>query len=167
MGGDRLVPLRPDARSDDPRLGGARVLRADRAPDAAGGRPRRPRRPAAGGLLYLLGAPVTFSVCLVLALIAAFVMLAIRTRVVASKADGTSALSRAMAGLRYLLTQPIVFGAITLDLFAVLVGGVNALLPVFARDILQVGPAGPGGLRPPLPPRAGAPRPRPSPLPTE
>src|SRR5918911_220767 len=88
--------------------------------------------PAAGGLLYLLGAPVTFSVCLVLALIAAFVMLAIRTRVVASKPDGTSALSRAMAGLRYLLTQPIVFGAITLDLFAVLIGGVNALLLIFA-----------------------------------
>src|SRR3954466_14089902 len=103
--------------------------------------------PAAGGLLYLLGAPVTFSVCLVLALVAAFVMLAIRTRVVASKADGTSALSRAMAGLRYLLMQPIVFGAITLDLFAVLVGGVNALLPVFARDILHVGPAGLGAMR--------------------
>src|SRR3954468_15859585 len=103
--------------------------------------------PALGGLLYLLGAPVTFSVCLVLALVAAFVMLAIRTRVVASKADGTSALSRAMAGLRYLLMQPIVFGAITLDLFAVLVGGVNALLPVFARDILQVGPAGLGAMR--------------------
>src|SRR3954470_23096293 len=98
--------------------------------------------PAAGGLLYLLGAPVTFSVCLVLALVAAFVMLAIHTRVVASKADGTSALSRAMAGLHYLLTQPIVFGAITLDLFAVLIGGVNALLPVFARDILHVRPAG-------------------------
>ena len=103
--------------------------------------------PAVGGLLYLLGAPVTFSVCLVLALIAAFVMLAIRTRVVASKPDGSTALSRAMAGLRYLLTQPIVFGAITLDLFAVLIGGVNALLPVFARDILQVGPAGLGVMR--------------------
>src|SRR3954468_2665539 len=103
--------------------------------------------PALGGLLYLLGAPVTFSVCLVLALIAAFVMLAIRTRVVASKADGTSALQRAIAGFRSLLGQPIVFGAITLDLFAVLVGGVNALLPVFARDILHVGPAGLGAMR--------------------
>src|SRR5205823_12780661 len=52
--------------------------------------------PAAGGLLYLLGAPVTFSVCLVLALIAAFVMLAIRTRVVADKEAGSTALSRAI-----------------------------------------------------------------------
>jgi MFS family permease len=103
--------------------------------------------PALGGLLYLVGAPFTFAVCLALALIAVFAMLAIRTRVVASKDTGTSAVQRAMAGLRYLRTQPIVLGAISLDLFAVLLGGVNALLPVFARDILHVGPAGLGMLR--------------------
>ena len=39
-------------------------------------------------------------------------------------------------------SQPILLGAISLDLFAVLIGGVNALLPVFARDILHVGPGG-------------------------
>ena len=103
--------------------------------------------PALGGLIYLLGAPVTFAACLVVALAAALAMLAIRTRVVASKEAGGTAFSRAMAGLRYLMTQPIVLGAISLDLFAVLLGGVNALLPVFARDILQVGPAGLGILR--------------------
>ena len=103
--------------------------------------------PAAGGLIYLLGAPITFAACFVLALGATVAMLAIRTKVIASKEEGTSALSRAMAGFRYLLTQPIVFGAITLDLFAVLIGGVHALLPIFARDVLQVGPAGLGILR--------------------
>jgi MFS family permease len=103
--------------------------------------------PALGGLIYLAGAPITFAACLVVALAAALAMLAIGTRVVASKEDGSSAFSRAMAGLRYLLTQPIVLGAISLDLFAVLLGGVNALLPVFARDILHVGPAGLGMLR--------------------
>ena len=103
--------------------------------------------PALGGLIYLLGAPITFAACFVLALISAVAMLAIGTRVVASKETGTSALQRAMAGLRYLRTQPIVLGAITLDLFAVLLGGVNALLPVFSRDILHVGPAGLGVLR--------------------
>ncbi len=82
--------------------------------------------PALGGLLYLLGAPITFAACFVLALLA---------------------LTRALAGLRYLRMQPIVLGAISLDLFAVLIGGVNALLPVFARDILHVGPAGLGLLR--------------------
>jgi MFS family permease len=103
--------------------------------------------PALGGLIYLLGAPVTFAACLVVALAAAIAMLAIRTRVVASKETGSTAFSRALAGLRYLMTQPIVLGAISLDLFAVLLGGVNALLPVFARDILHVGPAGLGILR--------------------
>lgn len=103
--------------------------------------------PALGGLIYLLGAPFTFGACFVLALLATVAMIGIRTKVIASKEEGTSALSRAMAGFRYLLTQPIVFGAITLDLFAVLVGGVHALLPIFARDILQVGPAGLGILR--------------------
>ena len=103
--------------------------------------------PALGGLIYLAGAPITFAACLVVALAAALAMLAIRTRVVASQETGSTAFSRAMAGLRYLLTQPIVLGAISLDLFAVLLGGVNALLPVFARDILHVGPAGLGVLR--------------------
>jgi MFS family permease len=103
--------------------------------------------PALGGLIYLLGAPLTFAACTLLALLAALAMVAIGTRVIASKEDGTNALQRAVAGFRYLLTQPVVFGAITLDLFAVLLGGVHALLPIFARDILHVGPAGLGILR--------------------
>ena len=103
--------------------------------------------PAAGGLIYLLGAPVTFAACFVMAAISALAMVAIRTRVIASKESGTSAFERALAGLRFLRTQPIVLGAISLDLFAVLLGGVNALLPVFSRDILHVGPAGLGALR--------------------
>ncbi|HUP31105.1 MAG TPA: MFS transporter [Usitatibacter sp.] len=103
--------------------------------------------PALGGLIYLLGAPVVFGACCVLALLATGAMIAIRTKVIASKEAGTTTYSRAMAGFRYLLTQPIVFGAITLDLFAVLIGGVHALLPIFARDVLEVGPAGLGILR--------------------
>ena len=103
--------------------------------------------PALGGLIYLLGAPITFAACFLMALIATAAMLAIGTKVVASKEGGTSAVQRALAGLRYLRTQPIVLGAISLDLFAVLLGGVNALLPVFSRDILHVGPAGLGVLR--------------------
>ena len=103
--------------------------------------------PALGGLIYLLGAPFTFAACFVLALLSAVAMLAIGTKVIASKEGDTTAIERALAGLRYLRTQPIVFGAISLDLFAVLLGGVNALLPVFSRDILHVGPAGLGVLR--------------------
>jgi hypothetical protein len=50
-------------------------------------------------------------------------------------------------GLAFLLTRPIFLGAITLDLFAVLFGGATAILPIFAAEILHVGPAGLGGLR--------------------
>lgn len=103
--------------------------------------------PALGGAIYLAGASVTFAVCSALALLATLAMVAIRTRVVADKEAGSTALSRAVAGLRFVLAQPILFGAISLDLFAVLIGGVNALLPVFARDILQVGPGGLGLMR--------------------
>lgn len=103
--------------------------------------------PALGGAIYLAGASVTFAACTALALLAVAAMLAIRTRVVADAEEGTSALQRALAGLRFVLAQPILFGAISLDLFAVLIGGVNALLPVFARDILHVGPGGLGVMR--------------------
>jgi len=103
--------------------------------------------PALGGAIYLAGASVTFAFCFGLALLATLAMVAIRTRVVADKDEGSTALQRAIAGLRFVLAQPILFGAISLDLFAVLIGGVNALLPVFARDILHVGPGSLGLMR--------------------
>ena len=103
--------------------------------------------PALGGLIYLLGAPATFLACLTLALIAAVAMISIRTHVVTAREAGTTAFSRALAGLKFLRRQPIVLGSISLDLFAVLIGGVTALLPVFARDILHVGPDGLGIMR--------------------
>jgi MFS family permease len=103
--------------------------------------------PALGGLIYLLGAPVTFACCFVLALAAAVAMMAIGKKVLNRKDDDASAVERAVAGLRFVKSQPVLLGAISLDLFAVLIGGVNALLPVFARDILHVGPGGLGALR--------------------
>lgn len=103
--------------------------------------------PALGGILYLLGATVTFATCLVLAVVTAIAMLTIRTHSVAKREAGTTGWSRLVAGLQYLRTQPVVLGSITLDLFAVLLGGVTVLLPVFARDILHVGPDGLGVMR--------------------
>ncbi len=50
-------------------------------------------------------------------------------------------------GLAFVFSRPVVLGAISLDLFAVLLGGATALLPVFARDILHTGPVGLGVLR--------------------
>jgi MFS family permease len=63
-------------------------------------------------------------------------------------AQGASPLmERLLAGVRYVGQRPILLGAISLDLFAVLLGGATALLPVYARDILSVGPWGLGLLR--------------------
>ena len=103
--------------------------------------------PALGGFLYLAGAPAVLSTCTVLALGTVAAMISIGTRVVAAKEAGAGGFARALAGFRFLLTRPIVLGAITLDLFAVLIGGVTALLPVFARDVLHVGPDGLGMMR--------------------
>src|SRR5207245_9218527 len=52
-----------------------------------------------------------------------------------------------LAGVRFVWTTPLILATITLDLFAVLLGGASALLPIYARDILQVGPTGLGWLR--------------------
>jgi MFS family permease len=56
-----------------------------------------------------------------------------------------------IAGFRFVFAQPVIFGTITLDLFAVLLGGATALLPAYAKDILHVGPSGLGVLQASLP----------------
>jgi MFS family permease len=63
-----------------------------------------------------------------------------------AKGEGT-ALERITDGIRYMRQRPILLGAISLDLFAMFLGGTTALLPIFARDILHTGPAGLGFLR--------------------
>ena len=104
--------------------------------------------PALGGLIYLAGAWVPFAACLVASPTVAAAMLSIRMRAPKNAAaDGSSALGRVADGLRYLRRQPAVLGAITLDLFAVLLGSVTALLPIYARDVLGTGPDGLGVLR--------------------
>jgi len=104
--------------------------------------------PALGGLIYLFGPQAAFAACLAQSLVVALAMISIRTRVAAAVIEkGSTAFRRALAGLRYLRHQPVVLGAITLDLFAVLLGGITALLPVYARDVLDVGPGGLGAMR--------------------
>lgn len=60
---------------------------------------------------------------------------------------GEDQLDTLLAGIGFIRSRPAIFGAISLDLFAVLLGGATALLPVYARDILDVGPSGLGLLR--------------------
>jgi MFS family permease len=111
--------------------------------------------PMLGGVLYGVsgGAGVVYAAagtCMFLAL-----------TLVAAMAKTRSGLPRAattrasvLAGVRYVRRNPIVLGAISLDLFAVLLGGATALLPVYARDILRLGPWALGALR--SAPAAGA-----------
>lgn len=102
--------------------------------------------PALGGLLYAFGAPVVFGTttfCFSCALTGYLIM---RRRGVAARPERFS-FAYMTAGLSYIRSRPIILGAITLDLFAVLLGGATALLPIYARDILLVGPAGLGLLR--------------------
>lgn len=104
--------------------------------------------PALGGVLYLAGPRIVYTSVLVLAAIGALLMLRVRKggREQTSEREQMS-LETLLSGLRFVRSKPVVFGAISLDLFAVLFGGVTALLPIYASDILQVGPSGLGLLR--------------------
>ena len=111
--------------------------------------------PALGGFLYALGPDATYAICLAGFLIAAALIAVVGGRRNTQKDSGkNNMLARVVEGVRFVRQRPVVFGAISLDLFAVLLGGATALLPVFARDILHVGPEGLGLLR--AAPAAGA-----------
>lgn len=104
--------------------------------------------PALGGLIYIWGPEAAYSACLFFFVAVAVAFSAIRTRHRQTPVDpNLSAFGRVTAGIAYIRTQPIVLGAISLDLFAVLLGGATALMPIFARDILHVGPEGLGLMR--------------------
>lgn len=108
--------------------------------------------PALGGALYVLGASAVYLAATLLLFIAATLMLAVRYRQTPPPA-GTG-WQEVLAGARFVWQNKIILGATSLDLFAVLLGGATALLPMFARDILHTGPAGLGLLR--AAPAAGA-----------
>ena len=103
--------------------------------------------PVLGGLLYLVGAPAVFGTCLGLLVVTVLALLCVRRdqRVLSPPQVGSA--ERFLEGLRFVWHSPVVLGAISLDLFAVLLGGAVALLPIYAHDILHTGPAGLGLLR--------------------
>jgi MFS family permease len=102
--------------------------------------------PSLGGLLYGVDAIAPFAVSFALFLIASVNVISIRIqRYVAPRQPVT--LASVFAGVTFIRNKPIMLGTISLDLFAVLLGGATALLPMFARDILHAGPWGLGLLR--------------------
>jgi MFS family permease len=106
--------------------------------------------PAVGGLLVALGGPeLTYAVAALLIAVAWGALLRVASHpvpVLEETPDGTG-LAGLLQGVRFILAQPVLLGAQTLDLFSVLFAGAEALLPIFARDILHVGAAGLGVLR--------------------
>ena len=102
--------------------------------------------PALGGLIFVAGASAVYAVCVALFALGSLLVFLVRyQRVVAARAPVT--LDTVLAGVRFIWAQKPVLGAVSLDLFAVLLGGAVALLPIFAKDILHVGPWGLGLLR--------------------
>jgi MFS family permease len=113
--------------------------------------------PTLGGLIYLAGPQSVYATVAVLLSVAAILMgfVKVQPKVAAVRAPGSELAaappSRSwhalLEGIRFVRSRPVVLGAISLDLFAVLLGGATALLPAYARDVLHVGPTGLGILR--------------------
>lgn len=104
--------------------------------------------PALGGFAYALGAAIAYGGALLASLASAVGMLFLGgRRLTPDMAVLASRLARVREGIAFVRSRPVVFGAISLDLFAVLLGGAVSLLPIYARDILHVGPTGLGLLR--------------------
>ena len=102
--------------------------------------------PVAGGLLYGVASELAYGTALALFAIAAALVLSIRVRET-RQSDEPASLETVIAGFRYVWSEKVVLGAVSLDLFAVLLGGAVALMPVFARDVLVVGEWGLGLMR--------------------
>ena len=106
--------------------------------------------PAVGGLLFALRAELVYAAAVVLYAVGLAATLALPRRAAvleAATARALPGLGGVLDGIRFIRRTPVLLGAIALDLFAVLFGGAVALLPLFARDVLHVGPVGLGILR--------------------
>jgi MFS family permease len=101
--------------------------------------------PAIGGMLYTTGATTVYVTCACLLLVSA--VLALLVRYQHQKAHLAATWQTVLAGFAFVWHRKVLLGATSLDLFAVLLGGATALLPIYARDILHTGPIGLGVLR--------------------
>ena len=110
--------------------------------------------PALGGFLYDFGPVPVYCLCITGFAAAAMIVGRLGGRRFTPEKTLATRFERVAEGVRFVRSRPVVLGAISLDLFAVLLGGATALLPVYARDILHVGPVGLGFLR--SAPAAGA-----------
>ena len=105
--------------------------------------------PVLGSLLFGFAGPAAFyaATAVLLALSVAIVRIWVDDRPAPPRSAGDGAAARIVEGVRYVFRDQLLVGSMALDLFAVFFGGVAALLPVFATDILHVGPEGFGFMR--------------------
>jgi MFS family permease len=102
--------------------------------------------PALGGFIYVAGAQAVYGTCALLFACSGALVAGVNYGHVKAVARNMG-FDTLLAGVRFVRQRPVVLGAISLDLFAVLLGGATALLPIFAKDILHTGPWGLGLLR--------------------
>jgi MFS family permease len=102
--------------------------------------------PAAGGFLYLIGPEVVYATAAVTFALGTLATLLIAPKPLQHRRSAIS-LSLLLEGIRYVFSKRMIMGAITIDLVSSLMGGVRAVLPIFAKDILEVGAEGAGILR--------------------
>ncbi|WP_308634084.1 MFS transporter [Paenibacillus silvisoli] len=102
--------------------------------------------PTIGGLLYAAGPELVYTTSAVALFASCILTFFIRVERVARKSEPVT-LSSLFSGLVFVRRHPVILGTISLDLFAVLLGGATALLPIFAQDILHTGPVGLGVMR--------------------
>ena len=103
--------------------------------------------PVLGGVLYLLGPEVVYGCAFALLFAAALSMARVHPRRTHASPAGGFSWQNVLAGLDFIRSRPLVLGAISLDLVAVLLGGCGAVLPAYAKDVLHVGPQALGLLR--------------------
>jgi MFS family permease len=105
--------------------------------------------PSLGGVLYLLGPAVVYGVAVGLFVIAVLMTASLGPHRAQHEPGEVPAASghELLEGIRYVMHQRVVLGVISLDLFAVLFGGATALLPIYAAEVLHIGPVGLGILR--------------------
>ena len=139
----------PAARSMPPTLVPVELLTSALAIRSTVGQATVVTGPAIGGLLFSINPELAYGAGIVLILVAIAAVTTIRPREIeqAPLLVGATRLGALLAGLMFVRRTPVLLGAISLDLVAVLFGGAVALLPLFARDILEVGPVGLGILR--------------------
>ena len=102
--------------------------------------------PSLGGLLYVTGADTVYTIVSALLVVSVIMMWQVRLPTI-ERSREPATWHTVLEGLRFVRSRPIVLGAISLDLFAVLFGGATAMLPAYAHDVLHTGPEGLGLLR--------------------